>query len=149
VANRLYETREDKAREGEFMRDVETTFKCRLHKLPISWQIDALVSRNKKLVAFAEFKCRNHAKGDFPSVILSEHKTEKAFYWQTHLAKDDYTDAPFLLFIRYGNVDCYAIITKDVFSGSGRKKLTAANHKEDPLDTEWVRYIDIKHFKEF
>jgi len=149
VASRLYETERDKAREGELMQRISEKFRCVMHKLPISWQIDAMIARDKNLVGFAELKCRNHTAETWDTVILSEHKTRKAFYFQRHLAKMDYTDAPFIFFVRFKDKDCYCVVTPELFNNSERKKLSAANHKDDPLDTEWVRYIDMKYFKEF
>ncbi len=114
-------------------------------KLPYNWEIDAILIK-KSPIAYAELKQRSHNSYDFPSVIISEHKTMTAFQYVTHLARMDGQTIPFIYFVRFLDRDMFCKIDREVFGNFERKCLSAKNHLDDPRDREWVRYIPFNLF---
>lgn len=142
----LYETKEDLAREAQFMSAIETRFKCKAHKLPIHWGFDLILSRNKLGVAFGEMKCRNAGFGDYYDLIMGRSKLEKYKKYSMHLGGVHGT-LPFMVFARFNDGDVWGKFTD--FSGMKEEKFRAQNHIDDPLDEEWVVRIPLHDFQGF
>lgn len=149
----IYETQEDRNKETIFLEKIKNHFKVEAMKLPYHWQIDVILHRNGRLKAFGELKCRTHTSTEFNSVIISEHKTKRAFVYRQHLGMDvpfgEDSTAPFIYFIRFLDCDMYTKIEPKEFDTWERKLLSAKNHMHDPLDTEYIRYVPISLFKKF
>ncbi len=160
----IYETEKDRLNERKFLSKIKAKFKCSAIKLPYDWQIDYIMSRKGEASCFAELKTRTHRSTDYPSVIISEHKAKKALWYSKHLGPwekrfdesllrgDDISDikhVPFVYFVRFTDKDYWGKVTEDMFKGLESKKLSARNHAENHLDTEWIRYIPISLMKEF
>jgi hypothetical protein len=150
----IYETDEDRAKEAEFALQIEGRFGCQLIKLGYDWQFDYLIARSGQLTGIAEAKCRTHASTKYDSVILSDHKTQYGFRFASKTLcysekSRDFKAPDFIFFVKFTDKAMYCLVTKEMFNGLEMKKLSAANHADDPTDTEYVRYIPIKLFKEF
>jgi len=71
----LYETNEHLSKENDLKVSIEKAWKVRLHKLPIHWRADYIVSnRRGACVGLAELKCRNITSTQYPTFIISEKK---------------------------------------------------------------------------
>lgn len=150
----IYETDEDRARETEFALQIEGRFGCQLIKLGYDWQFDYLIARNHNLTGIAEVKCRTHESSKYDTVIFSDHKAQRGFkFCSKVLCFDDksgqFKEPAFAFFVKFTDRVMYCTIKSEMFESLEMKKLSAANHADDPTDTEYVRYIPIKLFKEF
>jgi hypothetical protein len=70
----IYETEKDLTREKSIGKVLAKVWKAELHKLPRSYYVDWLITRNNQVKAFAELKCRSNNRRQYPSLILSLHK---------------------------------------------------------------------------
>lgn len=150
----IYETEDDRQREGEFASRIEGRFGCKLIKLGYDWQFDYLIARNFQLTGIAELKCRGHRSDRFDTVIFSDHKAQRGLrFCSKTLCYDDknkqFKEPAFMFFVRFLDMDMFCVIKSEMFESLEMKKLSAANHADDPTDTEYVRYIPISLFKEF
>lgn len=148
---KLYETDLDLANEKDFMLKINQTFECKCMKLPKSWSIDLLIAKDKKGIAWAEIKCRNHLFSDYPSWIIAEDKL-KAGRWahNTFLALP-FTKPrlmPFILFMRCLNADYWVDLIKH--KDLPVELVKAQNNTfGDPRANRKHVFIESKFFKEF
>lgn len=147
----LYESESDLANEKDFMLKINQSFDCKCMKLPLHWEIDLLMARDKKGVAWGEIKCRKHLFSDYPSWIISETKL-KAGNWasRTFLALPlAWPKAmPFIFFLR--------CLSGDYWVNAGKLKdlpveaISVSNCAfNDPRAIKKHAFIESKHFKEF
>jgi hypothetical protein len=64
------EKKEDLENEIAVIKEFGKAMKCEYQKLP-KFDVDFLLARNGKVVAFAEVKCRTHSFNAFPTQMLS------------------------------------------------------------------------------
>jgi len=150
----LYESDADRERESEFALNIENRFTCQLIKLTYEWEFDYLIARNKQLTGIAELKVRTHASNKYDTVIFSDHKAASGFkFCEKTLCYDEksrsHKPTSFIFFVKFTDKPMYAVLNKDEFIEYRIEKLSAANHADDPSDTEYVRYIPIELFKGF
>lgn len=149
----LYESDSDKQRESRFIADIQSRFKCTLHKLSITWQVDCLVSRGGRGIGFAEIKCRTHRSDEYPTLIMSDHKIRYAFRLGRRFYVDGRSPAegfPLLIFVRWKDRDGWARLSKAKtnLDELESRPLCAKNHA-DPRDTERVVYLPMSWFTFF
>ena len=141
-----YETQADVRNEKEFAKTIETRFNCQYHKFPIDWQIDGILSRNKEGVAFAELKCRNHARHDYSTVFLSKHKALTGVRFSEHFGHAiTGRKLPFIFFVRFVDKDMFLEVKSEHIKDA--KLLDAKNHAGE--DLEYVIELPLIDFKEF
>lgn len=105
----LFETDADKKRESDFSAKICELRKVKMHKLPISYKLDFMVTDlNDRAIALAEVKCRNNASTLYPSFAISLAKYEQGIRLTEHLCHD-LTSEPikFLIFVRFEDKDLY------------------------------------------
>lgn len=137
----------DLDKEKEFRLRIEAAFNCQSYKLPVYWEIDCILTRQKHAVALAEIKHRAVGALDFPTVFFPCHKWEtyqKRYYWASTPRGGN---LPLLFFVRFRDGDRYAKISNP--TEWQKEKLKAANHADDPTDVEWVYHVPKEEFKEF
>lgn len=74
---KMYETSADLQKEGLFAQELSNTFKVALDKLPISYGLDFLVTKNNDAIGVMEVKHRNNNHDTYPTVMLSLLKWNK------------------------------------------------------------------------
>ena len=73
----IYENAETLANEVEAAKRIEQRWKCTLDKLPRSYEIDFAASRpGFGIVAWIEYKRRDMAWGQYPTIMLSVRKVD-------------------------------------------------------------------------
>lgn len=112
TARPLYESKEDEDRELAFKKRIEERKGVVLHKLPISYRLDFMVmTKDRKVIAFAETKCRQINSTDHDTYILSANKWSTAMKYTKHLgymnASGAITSILFLLFVSFLDGDYY------------------------------------------
>jgi len=98
----LYETPADLAHEQKLAAYLEGHWRADLHKLPIRYNIDFIVTRGDKPIAVVEFKRRalSMSPPTYPTIFLSTHKLNAGISWLTNWR------VPFF-FIVQDNTDSY------------------------------------------
>lgn len=81
MVRKRYENKKTLEAEAEFMKRLAAAWNCRIRKLPISYNVDALASRNGGACAWVEVKCRSHKFDEYPDVILSMLKWKAGVLW--------------------------------------------------------------------
>lgn len=157
----LYQTEEDILNEIRFLDKIEGRFNCRGVKVHHNLQFDMLLTRSEKtltypgsikavdvVVAVAELKCRNVKHNSYPTCVIGEHKVRTALEWTRRFLRLDTSEPiPFIFFVRYLDLDRYtSIVLLDKYK---REKFVAANHADDPTDTEYVLHIPCEEFRTF
>lgn len=146
----LFETDADKKRESEFSAKICEIRKVKMHKLPISYRLDFMVTDlTDRTIALAEIKCRSNASTAYPSFAISLAKYEQGIRLTEHLCHD-LTNAPimFLLFVRFTDKDLYykhdQMNASDIHVRWGGRIWDV----RDADDREPMVYIPISLFKE-
>ena len=154
MGRQLYETEKDLANEAAFFSTIESRFNIKCHKLPISWQMDMLMSKAsgcaKWVIGLGEVKCRKHSHDTFPTVICGRHKLQKGLALRDRFlfkVKGSYKRPSLMFFVRFTDGDFFTKV--DDLQKFKQQKFTARNHADDPTDTEWVVHIPIDQFKPF
>ena len=142
----LYETPAHRTAEAEFKKKIELKMQVECLKCPIKWEVDFIAVRLNKeheryAVAMLELKCRDCLSCDYETAIIAKHKIDTAF------GKLDWMNIPLYLFVRYLDTDKTVRIQRA--ENYKQTTMSAANHIEDPTDTEIVCHIPIKEMKEF
>lgn len=150
----IYESEADRARESEFALQIEQRFSCELIKLNYEWQFDYLIARDRLLTGIAELKVRTHESTKYDTVIFSDHKAASGFrFCEKTLCFDErsqgFKPTTFIFFVKFTDKTMYCALNKEEFFEYRIEKLSAANHADDPKDTEYVRYVPIEKFKGF
>ncbi len=78
MARQMFETKDDLTNEWKIAEIVGKKWCVEMQKLPRHQRIDYAMSRNGRVAALCEIKCRTFAWGDYPDVILSLSKIKHA-----------------------------------------------------------------------
>jgi hypothetical protein len=130
----LYETKEDLSREREVGEAIAEKWKVGIEKLPIKYIVDYGLTRNEKVVAWAEIRCRSKV---WECPFISAQK-----YWSgIELSKK--SGLPFFLIFSFPKLVCYRKIEEGefpdiVFGGRGQIR--------DWQDREPMVVMDIQGF---
>ena len=93
----LYESPKDLNNESHIASLLEQKWGCEFAKLPISYRLDFVVTRDGKAVAFAEFKTRNYSMEDINKMggyLLSIGK------WSAAIQLCEASQLPFVLVVK-------------------------------------------------
>ena len=134
----LYETDEDRGREGSFIEELCIAWQCEARKLPMHYKLDFAMIRDGTIKAFLETKVRNYTMDYFDAYMLSMSKV---------LAAQEYSafaDVPSLLAVRWSDGDGFIALNRleDFNVGFGGRA-----DRGDPQDIEPVVFIPIANFR--
>ena len=74
-----YETESDLASESSVASWIAVTLSAEVAKVPVSYGVDAMLSRDGQLIAWLEIKCRHGMRwGQYPDVMISVLKLRAA-----------------------------------------------------------------------
>ena len=135
----LYETSSDLDREYSCIERLMSAWKCDAHKLPISYQLDYMLERDRKPAGWCEIKCRNNTSTTYPTLMLSLSKMDRGirFFKSTGL--------PFIVVASMQDGDfwyTYKELHKLPIKWGGRTK-----NVRDNQDSEPVVHIPMSLFK--
>jgi len=134
----IYETQKDLTREKSIGDVLARVWKAELHKLPRSYHVDWMITKNKQVKAFAELKCRNNASNQYPSLMLSLHKWMHGKQLAAEVSGD------FLIIVQWQDGLFYFKESGfDVTYNFGGRK-----DREDDQDMEPVVHIPVNYFKQ-
>jgi hypothetical protein len=136
-ARPLYETEEDRGREGSFIEAICTAWQCEARKLPIHYKLDFALLRDGIVRAFLETKVRNYARNYFDMYMISMAKVLSAREYSA------FTNVPSLLAVRWNDGDGFIDLhsMKDFEIGFGGRA-----DRGDSQDMEPVVFIPIENF---
>ena len=134
----LYETVDDRVREGSFVDELCGVWKCEARKLPIHYKLDFALLQGGVIRAFLETKIRNYTKDHFGAYMISMAKVLAAREYSV------FARVPSLLAVRW--TDGSGVIAlnsmKDYELGFGGR-----GDRGDAQDMEPVVYIPIESFR--
>ena len=86
----VYETPETLEMERRVARILSERWRCSLKKMPLKYELDYLMERNGRGVAFAEIKCRNYTRAQLskfggPMISLAKFMKTKQLVRETQL----------------------------------------------------------------
>ena len=137
----LYETRGHLQEEKAVIEFISMCWQCEHHKMPISYKLDYMLTRDKEAKAFVEVKCRKMRWGQYPTIFLSLSKVTAAQELRRTTGLTCY-------FAVYADPDVYWIHLEDLIGRSdlipfgGRTRQT-----RDSADIEPVFNIPIEMFR--
>jgi len=133
----LYETEEDRGREGSFIEELCITWKCEAVKLPIHYKLDFALMRDGVIRAFLETKIRKYVMDYFDTYMISMAKVLAAREYSA------FAGIPSLLAVRWNDGDGFIGLhsMKDFEIGFGGRR-----DRNDPQDMEPVVFIPIENF---
>jgi hypothetical protein len=133
----IYETQHDLDHEKEIADLLSKKWSADFHKLPIKNNVDFLVTREGKGIAFIEYKHREKLSFEaFPTYMVSLDK------WMKMRDIQNNTGLPCHLVVRFKELTAWVNCDADFHIGiNGRKD------RNDPQDIEPMAYIDMKAFK--
>ena len=70
----IYESQTDKSNEYKVSEVISKAWKVNLHKLPISYRLDFLITKDNKAKAIVEIKTRKNSYNKYPTLLLSLSK---------------------------------------------------------------------------
>jgi hypothetical protein len=73
-----YETAKDRVKEAAVAETIGRHFNCFAKKLPLSYPLDFVMVRDRRVEGWLEVKCRNYASTDFDTLMLSCQKYSAA-----------------------------------------------------------------------
>lgn len=137
----LYETKDHLTVEQAVITFVSSCWSCEAHKMPISYKLDYMLTREKEAKAFVEIKSRNMKWGQFPTIFLSLSKVQAAH----DLTK---TTGLTCFFVVHADPDVYWIDLNDLI---GRGDLITfggrTRNTRDSADVEPVFNIPVDMFR--
>lgn len=136
-ARPVFETTADLNREKEFVRLLETAWRCDAKKWPIRYQVDFGFYRHGRLVATAELKCRTIAQNKYPEYMIALSK------WLAARELADATGKPCLLCVRWSDQDGYINLGECPTLEIGY----ACRADREPWDEEPVVFIPVALFR--
>ena len=74
----MYETNRHLVNEAKVINEFCSIMNCEKQKLPISQQIDFALCVNRKVVGFAEVKCRIFPHDQYKTMFVGLNKVQKA-----------------------------------------------------------------------
>ena len=111
----VYESQQDRDNEAAIIARVCKRWRCNSSKLPISHIIDYALTRDGKVIAAAEVKCRTNPMKQYPTLIVSLDKV---------MAAQKFQQIGIKTFLIYSWTDCTGylpLIGPDRFAMGGRK----------------------------
>ena len=102
-----WESSADRRNESDVARILESKWSCRLHKLPKSYRMDYIATRQGKPVAFVEVKCRTISSTQFSTVMLSLSK------YMSGKTATETTGIPSFVVFRFTDCMQYASLLND------------------------------------
>ena len=132
VMRTMYENQTDRDNEQGVI-----TFACRewgydAHKLPISYGLDYALSKENRIVGYAEVKRRHNLKNKYPTIFIAQHK------WMSARA----LELPCIWVVAWN--DCLGYINfntpYEYIAMGGRKD------RSDPADQEPMVHWDTNNF---
>jgi hypothetical protein len=107
------------------------------HKLPRAYHVDWMLTKRGEAKAFAELKCRNNPRSQYPTLMLSMHK------WMHGKAMAQEIGGKFLVIVKWSDGIFYHTQGWcDVTYGVGGRK-----DRGDSQDIEPVVHIPTDYFK--
>ena len=107
---------------------IEQAFQCQLHKLPKSYRLDFMATREGDGVAWIEVKCRKHPSTKYPTVMLSLSKVLAARQLESN------TDLTAFLVVRFTDCTKYTTFTEaHSCKWGGRTKNTRDSRDIEPV----------------
>ena len=133
----LYETDEDRGREGSFIEELCIAWQCEARKLPMHYKLDFAMIRDGVIKAFLEIKVRNYTMDYFDTYMLSMSKVLAAREYSA------FADVPSLLAVRWSDGDGFIALNsmEDFDIGFGGRA-----DRGDSQDMEPVVFIPIANF---
>lgn len=137
----MYESKKDLAGEVEVAQTLEEKWSCKFVKLPIRYHLDFAITRNNKVVAYAELKIRKYSMPDIGRMggyMISLGK------WAAAKQLCDASQLPFLLIVKAqdGIYQCTEkTFVPDDVSVRGR------TDRGDWQDVEPCVMLDVQRFK--
>ena len=138
LGRRLYESKEDLAKEEKVKALLEKKWQAILHKLPISYNYDYLVERNGHSSAWVEVKVRTNPMKQYDTMMVSLHKLLAG----KHLT--DTTGLPCFLVVQWTDATGFVNINEC----ASTLKMGGRADRNDSQDRDPCLYIDIDQFQE-
>ena len=133
----IYETSADLQREKEVQETLYLMWEVEFHKLPRAYHIDWMLTKKNETKAFAELKCRNNSRHQYPTLMLSMHK------WMHGKSMAQEINGQFLVIVKWTDgIFYHKQGWCDVTYGVGGRK-----DRGDSQDIEPVVYIPTDFFK--
>jgi len=84
---KMYESKEDLSNEASIAEKLSQTFKCAFDKMPISYGLDFMVTKQNQVIGVCEVKRRHMAHDKYPSFMISLLKFNKGldFHYRNKL----------------------------------------------------------------
>jgi len=138
----IYETEKDRQAEMEIAHEfVRAKWNCEVLKNPIQYRVDFALLRPPLLVfAWAEIKTRGHAKGHFPTFLLSLEKVIRA----KELARE--TGKPAFLIVKWTDHVGWMDF-QEIRADEWPIEIGGRSDRGDPQDLEPCVMIPIRFFK--
>ena len=134
----IYETDADLQREKEVQEALFLMWEVDFHKLPRAYHVDWMLTKRGEAKAFAELKCRNNPRSQYPTLMLSMHK------WMHGKAMAQEIGGKFLVIVKWSDGIFYHTQGWcDVTYGVGGRK-----DRGDWQDIEPVVHIPVTDFKQ-
>ena len=135
----IYETAEDVSREQSVADHLATKWGARVVKNPRFYSVDwCVLKEGKNLAAFLEVKCRTHAHGQFPTLMVSLHKIAEG------LALSEIAGVPFLLGVSFAGDIWWCRVMRRHYPVS----MGGRTDRGDTQDIEPVVEIPIEDFRQ-
>lgn len=132
----MYETKEDLIKEAKVINAFCKHFKCQKQKLPIAQKIDYALCIQKKVVGFAEVKCRVYKHDQYKTVFVNLNKVQKAKELY------DLTNKRVVLLVCWSDVFGYIDFAEDFDVAIGGRK-----DRSDQNDFGLIAHYPIENFK--
>lgn len=132
-----YERPEDLENEKTVRKILMQKWAVEMHKMPMAYHLDWMVTKDSKAVAFAELKCRDNSILQYPTLMLSMHK------WMHGRQMAEEIDGSFLVIVKWiDGLYYHRQGTAAVTYGVGGRK-----DRGDSQDMEPVVHIPTDSFK--
>ena len=131
-----YETEFDISNEQKVSEVMASEWNCQLHKLPISYRLDFLLTRGGMAKAVVEVKARNNAHNKYSTLLLSLSKWNHGIEFKTH------NNLEFILVAKFTDgIYYYVYSDEDEFEIKWGGRTV---NKRDSADIEPVVHIPIE-----
>jgi hypothetical protein len=138
----MYETASDLSNEAAVRMHIASKFSAEVNKVPLSYGVDSMVTKDGELVAWLEIKCRpGMTWGQYPDVMVSVLKLRAAAGLKASTGIDTY----FVVSDADGVIKCASLCNTSPkwIKYGGRTTQT-----RDSADIEPVCHIPLEYFSE-
>lgn len=133
----IYETDEDRSREGEVAAYIEQKYNCKFVRSEKLTVVDGvLLHPNGNAAALVEIKVRNNESARYPTYMLSATK------WRNGLAEATNQGVVFLLVVRFTDGVFVTKLKQKYQVGEGGRR-----DRNDPKDIEQCIFIPMSDFR--